>query len=383
MPGVVSREPAASTRTVPAGASVLLLATQVYSSNGGVQAYMRRLLEAFDSYTSFSKHGYGVVTLSDGSETKPEGLERCQLSQSPTKIGYTACALRAAVRLRPQIVVAGHLGVTPVAMMLQKLGLTRSTAVVLHGIEAWRRCPLSDRIASAHASTIIATTGYTAREFSRLNGIGTNKTQVIPLALACDQLPAQYHGLDSRWLRILTVGRLVQSDAYKGIDTLIMALARLRNREPQIHLDIVGTGDDMHRLLQIARIGNVCHMVRFRGSVSDEELERLYAECDIFALPSGAEGFGIVFLEAMRHAKPCIGGNHGGTPEVIEHGSDGLLVQHGDVGGLVHAIEQLADSPPLRKAMGLEAQHKIAARYLFGAFEANWHRALGTLTETT
>lgn len=344
---------------------------------------MRRLLEALDSYTSLSKHGYGVVTLSGGSETTPEGLERCQLSQSPAKIGYTACAIRAAVRMRPQIVVAGHLGVAPVAMMLQKLGLTRSTAVVLHGIEAWRRCPLSDRLASARASTIIATTGYTAREFARLNGIATGKTQVIPLALPCNQLPAHNYGPASGCLRILTVGRLVQSDAYKGIDTLITSLARLRNRKPHIHLDVVGAGNDMPRLFQIAHMGNVCHMVRFRGSVSDEELERLYAECDIFALPSGAEGFGIVFLEAMRHAKPCIGGNHGGTPEVIEHGSDGLLVQHGDVDGLVHAIEQLADSPSLRETMGLKAQQKVAARYLFEAFQANWHRALDTLNQTS
>ena len=79
-----------------------------------------------------------------------------------------------------------------------------------------------------------------------------------------------------------------------------------------------------------------------------------YREADLFTLPSSAEAFGNVFAEALASGLPIVASNVGGIPELVEHGSNGLLVTPGDVEGLAGAIRYLAGDPELR--------HEIAGR---------------------
>ena len=76
---------------------------------------------------------------------------------------------------------------------------------------------------------------------------------------------------------------------------------------------------------------------RFAGYVGDSELHGEFARCRMFALPSQKEGFGLVYLEAMAHGRPCLGARSGGTPEVITPEA-GVLVEYGDVPGIAAAI---------------------------------------------
>ena len=82
---------------------------------------------------------------------------------------------------------------------------------------------------------------------------------------------------------------------------------------------VVGDGSDLSRLQSKAvrlKLGNA---VEFAGNVSEERLYAFYRDCSFFVMPSRAEGFGLVFLEAMRAGKPCIGAE-GAAAEIIEHG---------------------------------------------------------------
>ena len=108
-------------------------------------------------------------------------------------------------------------------------------------------------------------------------------------------------------------------------------------------------------------------------------LPAYYQACDVFAMPSKKEGFGIVFLEAMRYGKPCIGGNHGGTPEVITHGVDGYLVDYGDVDQLARYLIEFSSRPELRQAMGKKGYEKVKTRHLFSHMRANWFALLDEL----
>jgi glycosyltransferase involved in cell wall biosynthesis len=119
--------------------------------------------------------------------------------------------------------------------------------------------------------------------------------------------------------------------------------------------------------------------VTFLGSLPDEDLAAAYENCDVFVMHSKKEGFGIVFLEAMRRGKPCIGGNHGGPPDVVEHGKSGFLVEYGDEVTLAAQIRTLVETPELRRAMRQEAMELAQKKFSNSAFHSAYvSRALQT-----
>jgi glycogen(starch) synthase len=171
---------------------------------------------------------------------------------------------------------------------------------------------------------------------------------------------------------VLYVGRL---EARKGIDVLLAAMPRVLAANPHIRLRIVGDNT-------IARPGTATsyleawraqgHMqqwpgrVVFEGRVDDATLRAAYRSCDLFVAPSRFESFGLVFLEAMREAKPVIGSQAGGMPEVVSDGVTGLLLPPGDSGALADAILRLAASAPLRAAMGAAGRARFLRQFTAG-----------------
>ena len=113
---------------------------------------------------------------------------------------------------------------------------------------------------------------------------------------------------------ILTVARWSASERYKGADDLIHATWQLRTAVPDLHLVVVGGGDDLPRLQKLVIDIGAHDRVHFLDSLSREELGACYAHSDVFALPSTGEGFGLVFLEAMSFGKPVVAAAIGARP---------------------------------------------------------------------
>ncbi len=144
-------------------------------------------------------------------------------------------------------------------------------------------------------------------------------------------------------VRVLTVARLI---ARKGLDTLIAALAKTAH---DVTLDIVGEGPARDALTRLAAEHGVAHRVRFLGFVEHASLASLYAQADLFVLASVSESCSMALLEAMSAGLPVIASRTGGTVELIEHGSNGLLFTPRDVDELSGALTSLAENPPLRQ----------------------------------
>lgn len=169
-------------------------------------------------------------------------------------------------------------------------------------------------------------------------------------------------------IKLLFVGRLVY---YKGVDILIKAFRHVRNCE----LFLCGTGVLESELRKLARK----FPVHFLGNLSDEDLQSAFADCDIFILPSveNSEAFGIVQQEAMRCGKPVINTNlPTGVPFVSLHRKTGLTVPPNDVQALAEAIQQLADSPELRKLYGDNAKKRVQKLYQCNAIMQDVYRIL-------
>lgn len=99
------------------------------------------------------------------------------------------------------------------------------------------------------------------------------------------------------------------------------------------------------------------------GKVSDEVKEQEYAECDVFVSPSLYESFGIIFIEAMRYAKPVIGCKAGGMQEVIADGETGLLCKPGDAADFERCLDRLLSDATLREKMGKAGLERLSQKF--------------------
>lgn len=343
---------------------------------GGVQSYMWRLWEMLDAaqLPGPSPTGMSLMDTNEALKAWASPVQNRPIGARQSKLLFTKYALGATGRA--ETVIVGHLHHAPVAWLARTLGNVDRYLVVLHGIEAWQRLPLLQRIALQSADAVVATTQYTARTCAGVNGLPLRNFKVIPLC--ADPRPAEP---DPRFalhgdFPILFVARLAASEKYKGLQTLIEAVALLVRNGITATLHVVGDGNDRHRLERIAQDAGLANQVFFHGKVSDAQLQSAYASAKVFAMPSAKEGFGIVFLEAMRHEVACVGGAHGGTPEVFTDGEEGYLVPYGDVNVLANRLQLLATDSGTRARLAAAGQCRYERDYSFAVFAHRWETLL-------
>ncbi|MEP7066662.1 MAG: glycosyltransferase family 4 protein [Gemmatimonadota bacterium] len=234
--------------------------------------------------------------------------------------------------------------------------LRRPYAVLLCGIEAWDPALTEDRKRTLRSATLrLAISEYTA---SRVRATHPDIGSIVacPLALLPDvPVPTSLEQamLDQiREQSVLVVGRMSSAERYKGHDELLECWSTIVAQIPGAQLVIAGQGDDLTRLRQKAQSLGVSGSVLFLGFVPEGTLAALRERVALFALPSRGEGFGLVYLEAMRAGLPCVGGTTDAATDVIVNGATGLLVDPRDGSALSEAIISLLRSPELRAGFG-------------------------------
>jgi glycosyltransferase involved in cell wall biosynthesis len=136
----------------------------------------------------------------------------------------------------------------------------------------------------------------------------------------------QRHGIAPQKKVILTVARLADSEQYKGYDKILRALPHVLSRIPEVHYVLVGEGRDRSRVEKLIASLGLAPFVTLAGAVPQSELVDYYNLCDLFAMPSKGEGFGIVYLEALACGKAVLAGNVDGSSEPLLQGQLGVLV---------------------------------------------------------
>jgi glycosyltransferase involved in cell wall biosynthesis len=126
---------------------------------------------------------------------------------------------------------------------------------------------------------------------------------------------------------------------------------------------VAGHGKLLEEHRQIAEEVGAGKYVIFAGRVSDEELDRLYRESALFALPSRKEGFGIVYLEAWLHHLPVIAGNADAGAEVVDDGVNGRIVDPTNEQDVAGAIVELLTDPAKAQRFGEAGHRKLHAEY--------------------
>jgi glycosyltransferase involved in cell wall biosynthesis len=139
---------------------------------------------------------------------------------------------------------------------------------------------------------------------------------------------------------------------------------------------VVGDGDDRARLEHKAVALGLTSRVTFLGRVDDAALEREYERCTAFVMPSNDEGFGFVFVEAMRAGRACIA-SPGAAAEIVDHGVSGLIVDPSDRDHLTRSVVQLLSHPADADRMGARGR----AHFLRDFTEARFRERFSTLLD--
>jgi len=222
--------------------------------------------------------------------------------------------------------------------------------IPLYGIEVWRPLEWDRRRALARATVVVAVSGHT-RERAQAYAPEVAGAAVLPLALE-ERRPegAVDAPLLARLGRgfLLIAGRMDARERYKGHDQLLEALKGVED----VRLVIAGDGDDRERLEHKAKALEIGDRVTFTGFLSEATLAELYRRCAAFVMPSRGEGFGLVYLEAMRAGKPVLAARGGAAEEIVIEGKTGFLVDPDDREELRAALARLIDRPGEARRLG-------------------------------
>jgi glycosyltransferase involved in cell wall biosynthesis len=182
---------------------------------------------------------------------------------------------------------------------------------------------------------------------------------------------------DGRRIALLSVGNW---SANKGVLELLDAVATLPPDAVTLHLAGRQDVDEAYTRVVRSRLErrDLAGRVVVHGVVTRDEVARLYAGADVFALTSYAETYGTVHGEALAAGLPTVGWRSGNLPNLITDGREGCLIEPGDVEALAATLLRLVTDDGWREELRRGARHRgrtlptweQAARQFFTALSA-------------
>ena len=317
---------------------ILHLCTDAYGGYGGIALYNRDVVEALAADERVEE----VIVV-------PRVIPQ-QVESVPPKVTFVAeaaegnaaylRALGGVLRRGPfDLVICAHVNLLPFARLAAKDPL-----LLIYGIEAWQPFRLHRLVHRCRAVvSISAVTRDRFLDWSHYRGT----TQLLPNAIHAEEYgirPRSLALIDRYSLEgkrvLLTLGRLVSAERYKGFDEVIEILPELPSDVVYV---IAGGGNDAPRLARKAADLGVGNRVVLTGRFPEAEKADLYSLADVYVMASRGEGFGFVFLEALASGVPVIASKCDGGREAVRDGALGLLVDPTNPAEIKAAIVELLE----------------------------------------
>lgn len=204
------------------------------------------------------------------------------------------------------------------------------------------------------------------RERFRRNPRALQKTVVIYNGIDLERFhPASGHpvlrdefGLE-KWVPM--VGMVGRMDHYKDFSTFLYAAREVMRKIPDAQFFLVGSGELMPKMMELAHRLQLEKSVHFLGN--REDIIPILASLDVFVLASKSEGFGRALAEAMAMQKPVVASRVGGIVEIVEDGISGILVPVKDYDAMAMEIVKLLKNSNLARQMGAQARKRIEQHF--------------------
>lgn len=222
-------------------------------------------------------------------------------------------------------------------------------------------------------------------------GAPADRIRINRTALPLDQFPilSRIAPANGRWV-FFQAARLIEK---KGIEDSLRAFAEIRRDFPNATFHLAGEGPLQKELEKLCFELKIDSSVFLEGFCTQDRLRELYQQAHVFIHPSkktaeeDQEGIPNSMLEAMATGLPVLATKHGGIPEAVRDGKDGLLCAEGDWRGLAANLRALIQNPTLLFEMGESAAARVRAEFAAGAqiakLESYYDEAVSLGVKTT
>jgi phosphatidyl-myo-inositol dimannoside synthase len=340
--------------------NVLLAAASLQPGQGGISRVARLMARVLAERAALGRLRLRAVTLADAEP--PSDLDLPVKAAAGIRSRFLAAALRRGLTCSHVVYDALPLARTHALPPLRY----RPSLAFAHGIEVWENAPRKYVAAARRVKCLLVNSDFTRLKAEALHG-GFARARLCWLATEEDEPPPTAVPVSRRPPTVLVVGRLVP-DRPKGHRELIACWPDVSAAVPGATLAVVGDGPDRSALQALAAASPAAAHIVFHGFVPESDLGAYYAGARAYAMPSRGEGFGLVYVEAMRHGLPVIGSVHDAAPEVLADGETGYVVDQDDPGALSAALVRLLRDPEHAAELGEAGRTRWAKHFRYGAF---------------
>lgn len=327
---------------------VLFLTLHSFSLTGGIEKVSKTFAKTLDDLKATQQiQSYQVLSMYDDQPDLAYVTRSSFKGYNSKKTAFGLAAIRAG--LKADVVILSHVHLLLFARIIKTLKPSVRIVLFAHGIEIWN--------ALAHWKKQIlkkidiwAVSRYTADQIIHHHGIAASKIKVLNNCLdpffklsesgsKPTTLLAKY-GLNSNQKVLLSICRLSSLEQYKGYDLVIECLAQVIKVHPDLVYLLVGKADrpELARIQKLIAQSKLQKNVILTDFVPDDELALHYQLADVFVMPSKAEGFGLVFIEAAAYGCTVLGGNADGSRDALMDGELGTLLDPNDAGAIGEAV---------------------------------------------
>lgn len=334
---------------------ILHIGTDTYGGHGGIALYNRELIAALASHRDVEEVVVVPRLIVHDLEPIPPKV-RFLAEGAKGRGAFLRTLLAEARRTKFDLVVCAHVNLLPVARLV-----ARDPLLFVYGIEAWKhlRDPISNRLV-CNVRGVVAISEVTRDRFTGWSKYA-GPTFLLPNSIRLDDYCirprnvelAKHYRVDGRRV-VLTLGRVVAAERYKGFDEVLEVLPDVAAVYDDVTYLIAGGGNDLPRLAKKSVSLGVATRVVFAGQFPESEKPDLYNLADVYAMPSRGEGFGFVFLEAMACGVPVIASRLDGGREAVRMGMLGKLIDPANPAEIRAAILDALETRERRIPAGLE-----------------------------
>ncbi|NQT01166.1 MAG: glycosyltransferase family 4 protein [Planctomycetes bacterium] len=211
-----------------------------------------------------------------------------------------------------------------------------------------------EREGMERANKVIAVSHFTRNTIINRYGISGENVEVVYNGVERNgNWSLAETGINKDEKIVLFLGRITMQ---KGPDYFLQAAKKVLDLMDNVKFVMVGSGDMMHRSIEMAAELGIGHKVLFTGFLRGEEVQKIYQMADLYVMPSVSEPFGIAPLEALNHDVPVIISKQSGVSEVLTHA---LKVDFWDTNEIANKMIAVLKYPPLRETLANHGNFEV------------------------